>query len=456
MDTDWQTLMTVVPTALSASLYSMTRLTFEAAMARRRAARDLPVMPWVSILKPIAGVDDDLRENLESFVDLDYPAYEILFGIAQPDDPGVPVVRAFLAAHPGLSAQLVFTSPPRGRVMNPKVAQLIGLARRARGSVLVVSDAGVRVPRSYLRSMVAVLLRPGVGLVSSVIAGVGERTLAAAIDNAQLGVFVAPSVVTAHRLGLWPITVGKSMAMRRADLERVGGFEGVADVLAEDDVLGRRFDAMGYSVELCLDPIESHSVRGSWSRTLDRHARWAKMRRAITPAGFFLELLLSPLMVAAAVFLLLPSALSLRMLVFSLVLTWGGAFLSLRRLRGRGALVLAALEPLRAAMMLWCWGVACMSRRVVWRGNAFSLGRGSTLYPGIKQGLGIGASVDDGDAGPQRGGHDDARGGLLRRVERARAGGARRERGNRSGGDVSGSYVCGGDVSSGVVGEPGK
>ncbi len=287
---DWQTLGTVLPTAISASLYALVCTTFLWAMRSRRPAPAPPVRPWVSILKPIAGTDDDLRENLESFAALDYPAYEILFGLASPDDPAVPVVEAFLAAHPTLSARLVWTTPPRGAVLNPKVAQLLDLTAQARGSVLVVSDANVHVPPTYLRSVVGCLLRPGVGLVSSVIAGTGERSLGAALENAQLGAAVAPAVVTAHRLAGRPITVGKSMAMRRADLDRVGGWESVADVLlAEDDVLGQRFHALGYGVELCLDPVYNRNVRATAWRTIERHARWGRMRRGIVPRCFALR-----------------------------------------------------------------------------------------------------------------------------------------------------------------------
>lgn len=94
---DWNTVSTVVPTALSATLYAVAHTAFLTAMVRKKAPPLLSVRPWVSILKPIAGADDDLRGNLESFADLDYPAYGILLGIASAEDPAVPVVQAFLA-----------------------------------------------------------------------------------------------------------------------------------------------------------------------------------------------------------------------------------------------------------------------------------------------------------------------------------------------------------------------
>lgn len=382
---NWQSLLTVLPTAVSAGFFTTTHLTFSAAMARKGESKLPSPAPRVSILKPVAGRDEELLENLASFVDLDYPDYELLLGTSSKDALAVPVIQAFIAAHPGLQARLVITSPPRGEVKNPKVAQLIDLARAATGSVLVVSDANIRVRESYLRSLVFSLSRPGVGLVSSVVVGAGERTLASAIDSAQLGAYVAPSVATAHALNLWPITVGKSMAMRARDLAAVGGFEGVAGVLAEDDVLGQRFHAQGHGVELSFDPVENHAAQATWTSLIDRHARWAMIRRSLTPLGFTFELLLSPLLVAAAIAVVAPSRLSFAALAFSLVLMWAGALLSLSRARNPRALALAALEPLRVATMSLCWVLGAVRREVVWHGNAFSLTAGSKLLPAARR-----------------------------------------------------------------------
>ena len=60
------------------------------------------------------------------------------------------------------------------------------------GEVTVISDANVRVARSYLWSLVNELERrgDGGGLVTSVVAGTGERTLGAALENLQLGALV--------------------------------------------------------------------------------------------------------------------------------------------------------------------------------------------------------------------------------------------------------------------------
>jgi ceramide glucosyltransferase len=387
---DAKSVATVLPTAASASVYAAVCTAFFWAMIRRPAQPRPCLAPRVSILKPIAGVDDDLRANLESFARLDYPSYEIVFGIASRTDPAVPVVQAFLADHPALGARLVWTSPPRGPVLNPKVAQLIELTAGAEGTVLVVSDANVEVAPDYLGNLVGCLLRPGVGLVSSVIAGSGERSLGAALENAQLGASVAPAVVTAHLVCGRAITVGKSMAMRRRDLERVGGWESVGGVLAEDDVLGQRFHALGYGVELCLTPVHNRNVHGTVLSCVERHARWARLRRGLAPTGFALEPLLQPLAIASVVWLLSPTPLAAQLCAFALALQVTGALLCHTLLRARHPLLLAALEPARAAAAAASWLLAVASRKVSWRGNVFLVGAGSRLVP-LPEGEGPGS-----------------------------------------------------------------
>jgi hypothetical protein len=135
MNTDWQTLMTVVPTALSASLYSMTQLTFEAAMARRRAGRDLPVIPWVSVLKPLAGVDD------------------VAF-CAEPAEPGL-VARA----HMGWSV-LVAAAAPR-----PRRARARGGRAAPGGGDALVLGGRVREPEGGVEGK-RILAGEGVGAFS--------------------------------------------------------------------------------------------------------------------------------------------------------------------------------------------------------------------------------------------------------------------------------------------------
>jgi ceramide glucosyltransferase len=384
-----ETLFVLAPAAIALLAYLTMQAIFATALSRHRARRVPPReacarAPGVTVLKPLAGTDDDLEANLESFAHLDYPTYELLFGVASTADPAYAVAERFVARHPGVRARVVVTDPDAA--VNPKVAQLIALESRAAGEVVVISDSNVRVHPDYLWSLVRELEEPGTGLVTSVIAGTGEETLGAALENLQLGGVVTPGIVSCQVmsgvLGTRPLTVGKSMAMRRRDLARLGGFRPLGGVLAEDHVLGRTFREAGLAIRTSLDAVENHNVRGGLARTIERHTRWAKMRRAISPVGFLFEPLLSPLSVAAATLAVHPTrVVAVAVAVAAVVQTLVG-FAATRMLRGRAlAWYYAPLEVVRTFVAFACWARAFASRRIVWRGHPFLLGADSAIHP---------------------------------------------------------------------------
>lgn len=362
---------------VSTTMYITMLTAFAGAWSRRRAPT-LTRCPRVTIFKPIAGLDDELADNLETFAHIDYPAYEIVFGVADPDDPAVPTLRAFIARHPG--ARLVVTD--RHRALNPKVAQLLAMEKVATGEIYLVSDANVRVRPSYLDAIVAALNEPGVGLVSNVVAGTGEQTWGAALENLHLSAQIGPGVIGMQQAFGRPLTIGKSMAMTRRALARVGGFASVGNVLAEDYVMGRRFREHGFGVSVVLDAVENRNVECDFGRMIERHTRWAKMRRAIAPIAFAFEPLLSPVAIAMAAAMIAPTARVFAAFVTLLVVQCFVAAITTRAIRGHALpLRYLLLEPIRALAVQVCWLRAVLSRRVEWRGNPFLLGRDSVLTP---------------------------------------------------------------------------
>ena len=366
--------------AASVGLYLTMVGGFVTAMWRRPSLPIPSVTPRVSILKPLAGIDDELADNLASFADLDYPDYEVLIGVASADDAAFTAARRFVAKVAPGKARLFVTDPDAAT--NPKIAQLLTLERAATGEVLLISDSNVRATRDYLGPLVAELSRPGVAIASSVIAGTGEQTLGAALENLQLGAIIAPGVVSAARIARRPITVGKSMAMWRAPLEQIGGLRRVANLLSEDHMLGRAFAQAGYRVGVSLTPVANRNVACSLKRTVERHTRWAKLRRAIAPVAFWFEPILSPIVTATLACMILPGKMSFIAFLGAILLQTGCAFSSMRILRGQSLRAYwAPLELVRAYVLFFCWARACLSRRVSWRGHHFELGRDSAIVP---------------------------------------------------------------------------
>jgi ceramide glucosyltransferase len=346
-------------------------------------AADADRAPLVTIFKPLAGADDELDVNLESFARIDYPAFEVLFGVASPEDAALPAARRFVARHPEIQARIVVTDPDNA--INPKVAQLISLDSHARGDVVVISDSNVRVAKDYLWSLVHELLQPGVGLATNAFAGTGERSLGAALENLQIGGMITPGIVATAALTKRPLTVGKSMGMWRRDLVRMGGFRRVGEVLAEDHLLGRLFLEAGLGVRTSLAFVENRNVDCSVKRTIERHTRWAKMRRALSPIGFAFEPMLSPLATASIVAMFAQSKVSVEIMVAMAALQTVCSLASTRMLRGHALKwYYAPLEIVRTYLLLLCWARACMSRGIDWRGHAFVIKRDSRIAPAPK------------------------------------------------------------------------
>lgn len=376
----------VALTAASLLLYATMMFLFTSAMRRRRRRGPPRVdrAPRVTVFKPLAGRDDDLEANLESFARIDYPSFELLLGVASAEDPAYAAARRFVARHPRVEARVVLTDGDA--TVNPKVAQLVGLERVATGDVYVISDSNVRVPATYLWSLVGELADERVGMACSIFAGTGERSLGAALENLEICSHATPGLVAMDAVTDRPLTVGKSMAVRRRDLVRLGGFVPVGHLLAEDHALGRRFLDAGLVARTSLDAVENRNTDCSIARTLERHTRWSKMRRALFPVAFAFEPIMTPIVIASASFVLAPGRCTAALLAAVCALQTAVAQLAVRGLRGQWlSWRYLPLEVVRSYVMLLCWARACLSRRIEWRGHVFTMGRGTVIVPASTQ-----------------------------------------------------------------------
>ncbi|WP_242394178.1 bacteriohopanetetrol glucosamine biosynthesis glycosyltransferase HpnI [Anaeromyxobacter oryzisoli] len=350
----------------------------------RGAAPPLPVPPPpVSLLKPVRGVDADARECHESFFRLDYPQYEIVFAVADPADPVLPLLAELRAAHPEVPSRVVVAPAPGP---NRKACLLEAIAKVARHGVLVATDSDMRVAPSWLRDVVAALSAPGVGLVTCPYRGAAPRSLAARLEALHMGVTFLPStVVASDRLGM-PFAMGSTMALRRSDLDAIGGFGPLADYLADDYQLGARVAALGRRVVLSSHIVDSVLGRTAFRDGWDREVRWGRCTRASQPAGH----------VGYAVTFSTPLALLALLatgfapvgwgaLAGSLAVRWGVAAGVARATRDRAALRALPLLPLRDALTAAVWVAALTGRQVRWRGEAFDVDRSGRLRPSARR-----------------------------------------------------------------------
>jgi ceramide glucosyltransferase len=343
---------------------------------RRRGHTTGSDSPPITVLKPLCGADDALEANLETFFVQDYPAYEIVFGVVDARDPAIAVVEKLRAAHPRVAARLVVHDGKQG--LNPKVANLRGMLAAGAHDHVVISDSNVAVGRGYLRSLADTLAQPGVGLVTSLITGSGERSLGARLEGLHLTGAVAAVVAAAEDLTGDALAVGKSLFFRRSVFDTLGGMESLAAVLAEDYVMGRMFTEAGYRVRLSRDPIANVTVDTKLSAFLRRQARWALLRSRLSPLAYPLEALLNPAPVALAAIAL--GAPVLAVLGWALALATARDAVSWLLLRGRRGVAIAALALVKDVLVLGAWLAAPWKRHVSWRGQRFRVSAGTRLF----------------------------------------------------------------------------
>ena len=264
------------------------------------------VLPPISVLKPMKGVDADLEANLESVFAQEYPSFEVILGTEDADDPALEVARRVAARHPRVPS--IVLSDPSRIGCNPKVNNLANLARHARHATLLISDSNVRARPGYLRDLAAHRAKNDAGLVWSLFRGVGGRGWGGRLEEMQLNLYVAGGMAALVDLAGRPGCVGKSMLLGREDLDRIGGFPFLARFLAEDQVCAEELAARGRPVVVSGHLIDNVLGRRSVRDFAARHLRWARLRRKISAAGYAGEFLLNPVFIALLSALLLRTA----------------------------------------------------------------------------------------------------------------------------------------------------
>jgi ceramide glucosyltransferase len=334
--------------------------------------------PPVSILKPVKGLDFQAYDNFVSFCQQDYPHFELLFGVSDSADPAIPVVERLQQSFPRHNIRL---SVVQADGSNRKASILHGLADQARHEVLVVSDSDMRVTPDYLRRVVAPLADEHIGLVTCPYLGEAPFNLTARLEALYWGSTFLPSVIVARRFLDMRFALGATMALRRSDLTRMGGFAAVADYLADDYQIGARVADLGLRVHLSDYVVASilgaTTFRGQW----DREVRWARCSRVSRPLEYpgILLTFSTPLAVTLALatgfapsrWLVLTVSLLVRWLV-----AWQVAGYTGDQVVRRWLVWLPVRDMLSA--LVWCAGG--LGRRVTWRGEEFRLQADSRMF----------------------------------------------------------------------------
>lgn len=231
--------------------------------------------PPISILKPVYGSDPGFYAAIRSHATQDYPHFEILFSVATPDDPAIPEIQRLMAEFPERRIRLLereTVSP------NRKVGALIDLAKAAQFDVLLVNDGDILAPPKYLRTIMGGLEQPGVGLVTALYRGRAEH-VPGMMEALGVATDFAPSALVAPLVGVAEFAMGSTLLLRRADLAALGGFEILADKIADDYQLGLEVSKLGKRIHLSTAVVETNLGAKTWVAAYRHQLRWARTIR---------------------------------------------------------------------------------------------------------------------------------------------------------------------------------
>jgi ceramide glucosyltransferase len=347
--------------------------------AERSAAARAAAPHAVTILKPLHGEDAQLFENLRSFCRQDYPAFQLVFGVADAQDPALAVVRRLCAECPEADIALVVDSRQSGA--NLKIANLRNMLPAARHDLIAIADSDMRVSPDYLAAVTAPLRAPappagegaGTGLVTCLYRGVSSGGFWSDLAAMHINHGFLPQAVLARRLGAGAGCFGATMVLKRETLGAVGGFESLADTLADDHALGAAVRRLGLAVVVSPYIVDDIVAEPSLAALFRHELRWARTIRLVAPAGFLGSVVTLPVPLA-----LLATGLGALPLIapMTLVLALACRALTARRI-DRALGVTSApvwLLPLRDLLSFAVFLASFLGRGVAWRDHRFQVG----------------------------------------------------------------------------------
>lgn len=343
----------------------------------KQAAPKNGFAPPLTVLKPLKGSDPEMYAGFRSLCVQDYPDFEIVFGVSDDADPAIADVRKLQQEFPQRAIKLVVCDKVIGT--NRKASNLAFMAKEGAHEYLVISDSDIRVPQGYLREIGTWFGERKVGMVTCMYRAIATKSVWSKLESLGVSADFMPGALAARflerrvRFGL-----GSTMAVSREALNAIGGFENIADYLADDYELGSRICDAGYRVILPRAVVETflpdYDFKNFWLHQL----RWGRTVRSSRPGGYFGLIVTFGFLWALLALVLSKAALWAWILLIGLFLqrVMLVMFVSSTILGDSATLANLWLLPLRDLISPLIWLLSIGGKRIVWRGEEFVLDRG--------------------------------------------------------------------------------
>ena len=354
----------------------------------RQAALKAPaeVLPPVTVLKPVHGLEPRLEETLESFFRQDYPDFEIIFGARSRDNQALAVVDRLRRRYPNVRARVVISGEPSWP--NAKVFSLAKMIASSDDDYFVISDSDILVGPDFLRNVIPPLLNAKIGLVTCLYQGIPAPDFWSRMEAIGMSVEMPAGVMVADMVEGMKFALGAAMSLRRDAIEAIGGIRETADFYSDDFVLGNLVAEAGYEVVLSHYKVGHVLSACSLRRTFGDQLRWMKSTRYSRPWGHvgsgltyavpfgLLALLLGfghhghHVVLGVALF----AAAWLNRMLLALLVGWG-------IIRDPRCLWMGWLYPLRDLLGFCTWVGSFTGNTFLWRGEPYQFGEEGRITP---------------------------------------------------------------------------
>jgi ceramide glucosyltransferase len=333
-----------------------------------------PTVP-ISVLKPLSGIDDGLRENLVSFFEQDYPQFELIFAVRHEHDPAHELVLSLVEQYPAVSSRILITGEPP--YPNAKVYSLSLMTTAASYDLLVMSDSDIRVEKDFLKGISAEAYADRYDIATCPYRAVPGNTIWSRLEAIGMNTEFWGSALVAKLVEGVRFTIGPTVVARRKVLDAIP-WPTLSGFLAEDFVLGQRAAELGFRVDLSQQVVEHRLSGDSMQKNFAHRLRWARSTRRSRPAGYIGQLFTYPLPTALilvalhhAYWPLLAGTIVLRALAAHAV--------SHLVLKGKLSVRNWLLIPLQDILGFAFWLAGFSGNHIDWRGRRYRLHRDGTF-----------------------------------------------------------------------------
>jgi ceramide glucosyltransferase len=164
-------------------------------------------------------------------------------------------------------------------------------------------------------------------------------------------------------------------------IDRIKGFSIFGEFLAEDHLLGIHINKAGFKIGQSNYIIDNVNIQWSLNKFLNRHIRWAKMRRTLNIGHYLTEPLSNPILISLIYLFVQMNTQATSIFLGVILLKTFFDILNARLMKSDLKWYHGILIPVKDLLIGFIWFIPFVNRTIKWRGNSFRIQKGTKLLP---------------------------------------------------------------------------